>query len=99
VILHVTRPHERTKDVVTRRVFESPNTFGGRAPHGPAGGVSALPQALQPQSGRGPTSKEKGGKGEMGGEKREGRGLPPLYLTSAYGPVPVINPHVCLNIE
>jgi len=32
-MLHVTRSHKRTKDVVTRRVFESPkapNAFGGR---------------------------------------------------------------------
>jgi len=32
-ILHVTRSHKRTKDV-TRRVCESPNAFGGRAPLG-----------------------------------------------------------------
>ena len=68
MILHVTRPHERTKDVVTRRVFESPNTFGGRAPHGPAGGVSALPR---------PFSRNRAGvlllRRKEEREKREGR--------------------------
>jgi len=37
VILYVTQSHKRTKDVVTRCVFESsknPNTFGSRAPLG-----------------------------------------------------------------
>ena len=39
VILHVTRPHKRTKDVITRRVFESPNAFGDRAPPRPGCGA------------------------------------------------------------
>jgi len=29
-------PHKRTKDVVTRRVFQSPDALGGRAPPGEA---------------------------------------------------------------
>jgi len=79
VILHVTRSHKRTKDVVTRRVFESPNAFGGRAPPGPAGGASALPQTHELKSGDteaySPTSKGKGENGrERKGEKTEGRG-------------------------
>ena len=39
VILHVTHSHKRTKDVVTRHVFKSPNAFGGRAPPQSAGGA------------------------------------------------------------
>ena len=31
MILHVTRSHKRTKDVVSRRVFERPKAFGGHA--------------------------------------------------------------------
>jgi len=78
-ILHVTRSHKRTKGVVTRRVFESPNAFGGRAPPGPAGGASALPQTHELKSGDkeaySPTSKGKGENGrERKGEKTEGRG-------------------------
>ena len=34
MILHVTRSHTTTKDVVTRRIFERPNAFGGRDPPG-----------------------------------------------------------------
>ena len=44
--------------------------------------VWALPRPTSQNRERGPTSKGKGGKGR---EKR-GMGLPPLYLTSGYGP-------------
>jgi len=42
VILRVTRPHKRTKDVVvTKHVFDGPNGFSGRAPD-----LSVLPDLL-----------------------------------------------------
>ena len=34
VILHATRSHTTTKDVVIRRIFDGPNAFGGRAQPG-----------------------------------------------------------------
>ena len=34
VILHATRSHKTTKDVVIRRIFDRPNAFGGRDPPG-----------------------------------------------------------------
>ena len=37
--------HNNTEYVVSRRVFESPNAFGGRAPPGPVERAWALPQA------------------------------------------------------
>ena len=68
----------RTKDVVTRRVFESPKC--DRPP--------------SHNWWRGPTSNGKGRRGRMGEErggewKKRGkvRGLPPHYLTSVNGPV------------
>jgi len=52
-----------------------------------AGGASALPQTPSRNWGRSPTSEGKrerrGEKGRW--EKREGKGLLPLYLTSGYG--------------
>ena len=72
VILHVTRSHKRTKDVVIRCVFESPHAYGGplgelqRSPSRNGGGVLLL----------------RGGEGRKGGEK----GWKGIYLTSGYGP-------------
>jgi len=82
---------KKTKDVVARRIFESPNAFGGRAPPGPARGTSALPHTPdpQPQSGTGPISTRREGSGRKGKREKgggEGRGWPPVYLTSGYGP-------------
>jgi len=37
-ILHVTRSHKRTKDVVTRRIFDSPNALS--APPGPLAAIT-----------------------------------------------------------
>jgi len=48
--------------VVSRRVFESPNAFGGRAPPGPVERAWALPRPIAAIGGRGPTFKGKGGK-------------------------------------
>jgi len=64
----------------------------------PLGELQCSPDPLAAIGERGSTSKEKkiekmGGKGE--GYKREGRGLPPLCLTSGYGPVlPAVQPGV-----
>ena len=89
MILHVTRPHKRTKDVVARRVFERPNAFSGRAPTGPAGELEQSSRLPSRNRGRGGVQllREKGGKRrerkrEMGGkergrkdrERRQGRG-------------------------
>jgi len=99
VILHGTRSHKRTKDVVTRCVFENPKTPNARTR---LGSLSA-PQAPSCDRERGYTSKGKGGKGrdrERGGigkgegkwrkkrgGKGKGRGASPYpYLTSGYGP-------------
>jgi len=64
VILPVTRSHKRTKDGVTRRVFERPNAFDSRARCG----------SLSDRR-KGPTSKGKGGRGreERDGSKERGR--------------------------
>jgi len=92
------RSHKTTRDVVSGRVFESANAFGGRAPPGPAGGASALPpdplaairggvlllrgRKRREMEGMG---KRRKGKGRKGVKEGKGRELPPLYITSGYG--------------
>ena len=87
VILHGTRSYKRTKDVVTRCVFENPKTPNA------LGSLSA-PQAPSCDRERGSTSKGKAGiwTGEgkwrkKKGGKGKGKGASPYpYLTSGYGP-------------
>jgi len=101
VTLHVTRSHTTTKDVASRRVFDSPHAFGGfaplreleRSPRPPTpnplatigGGVLLL------RGGRAGVGKREGKEGKWGrkikGRGGKGRGLPPLYSSSDHGPV------------
>ena len=73
VILHVTRSHKITKDVVTIRVFDSPNAFGGRALPRLTREAWVQPRPPSRIWGKGPTfkrrEKERGMKGR---EKRKG---------------------------
>ena len=72
MILRVTRSHKTSRDVVTRRVFESTKAFGGRAPPGPAGGAIVLPRPpSRYKEGRKGMGKEMVGIGDR--EEREGR--------------------------
>jgi len=77
VILQVTQSHKRTKDVVTRCVFESPNAFAvaARTRYGLWGSLSAPPDLLAAIGGgvlllrgrEGKKGRERGGEGEKGG--------------------------------
>jgi len=83
---HKSRP---TKDVVTRRVFESPNAFGGRAPLGELKRSPDLLVAI----GKGVLLLRGRYRG-MGrkGRRRKGRGA--FSLTSGCGPVDTVGPKV-----
>jgi len=70
VILHVTRSHKRTKDVVTRRVFDSSKAFGSRAPPRPTGELERSPELLAAIGGGVLLLRSR----EGSGGKREGRG-------------------------
>jgi len=87
VTLHVARSHTRTKHVVTRRVFESPNAFDPlrefkRSPD-PLAAIEGGVLLLREREGKG-KGKKRGGRG-----KGRGRGSPLFYLTSGYGSVEI----------
>jgi len=83
--IHATRSHKRTKDIVSRRVFESPNASRGRAPPGPAGELERSPKPSSHNRERSPTSKGKGGKGrgKERGKWRVSGGVAPSLSTAA----------------
>jgi len=71
VILHVTRPHKKIKDVVTRRVFKSPDAFAAGLRPDPLRELQRSSRSPGRNRGRGPTSEWRGkGRGE-----REGKGV------------------------
>jgi len=89
------------RTLTAERAQSVTNAFGGRAPPGPSrGNFSAPPDSLAAIGGRVLLLREshcswrrdregerKGeGIGREGERDMKGRGLPPLYLTSGYGP-------------